>query len=165
MPDGADLLDTYADERGEAARAVGSRADVQTRLWLLGRRHQVVLRDNALRAASGLCLFDLAYVPWLADLRTKYRTDAPAGGRAAGFVPGALVPQPLRGQLDDLRHTLILVGQPDQKVRELRRWCAERLGVVLDIRTVARRGRRWCSPGGTATWTGSARTAPRCGHD
>ncbi|MET8956656.1 hypothetical protein ACWEO4_43235 [Streptomyces sp. NPDC004393] len=76
-----------------------------------------------------------------AGLRTKCRTDAPAGGRAAGFVPGALVPRPLRGQLDDPRHRLILVGQPDEEVRELRRWCAERLGVVLGLRTVARRGR------------------------
>ncbi|MFF4957321.1 FAD-dependent monooxygenase [Streptomyces sp. NPDC001222] len=135
------LLDTYAGERGEVARAVVRQADVQTRLWLLGKRHQVVLRDNALRVASGLRLFDVAYIPWLAGLRTRYRTDAPAGGRVAGFVAGALVPQPLRGQLDDLRHTLILVGRPDEEVRELRRWCAERLGVVLDVRTVARRGR------------------------
>ncbi|MGX4691122.1 FAD-dependent monooxygenase [Streptomyces sp. JNUCC 63] len=135
------LLDTYVGERGEVARAVVRQADVQTRLWLLRERHQVVLRDSVLRVASGLRLFDVAYIPWLAGLRTKYRTDAPAGGRAAGFVPGALVPQPLRGRLDDLRHTLILAGRPDEAVRELTRWCADRLDAVLDIRTVARRGR------------------------
>ncbi|MEU3840457.1 FAD-dependent monooxygenase [Streptomyces sp. NPDC028635] len=135
------LLDTYAGERGDVARAVVRQADVQTRLWLLRKRHQVVLRDNALRVASGLRLFDIAYIPWLAGLRTKYRADAAAGGKAAGFVPGALVPKPLRGRLDDLRHTLIVAGQPDDGTRELMRWCADRLDVVLDVRTVAHRGR------------------------
>ncbi|WP_256105901.1 FAD-dependent monooxygenase [Streptomyces sp. ODS05-4] len=135
------LLDTYADERGQVARAVVRQADVQTRLWLLRKRHQVVLRDSALRVASGLRLFDIAYIPWLAGLRVKYRADPRAGGRAAGFVPGALVPGPLRGRLDDLRHTLIVAGQPDEETRELTRWCADRLGAVLDVRPAAHRGR------------------------
>ncbi|MEV0220619.1 hypothetical protein [Streptomyces sp. NPDC050704] len=41
--------------------------------------HQVALRDNLLRVASGLRLFDVAYVPWLAGLRTTYRTEPSAG--------------------------------------------------------------------------------------
>lgn len=140
------LLDTYASERGEVARAVVRQADVQTRLWLLRRRHQVALRDNALRVASGLRLFDLAYIPWLAGLRTRYRTGGTRGGRAggaraAGFVPGALAPRRLRGELDDLRHTLVVTGTPDRATRELTRWCADRLDTVLDVRTVTRRGR------------------------
>lgn len=136
-----DLLDTYVSERGQVARAVVRQADVQTRLWLLRKPHQVALRDNVLRVASGLRLFDLAYIPWLAGLRTKYRTDPSAGSRAAGFVPGALVPRRLRGELDDLRHTLIVTGTPDAAVHELTRWCADRLGAVLEVRAEAGRGR------------------------
>ncbi|GGW84332.1 3-(3-hydroxyphenyl)propionate hydroxylase [Streptomyces malachitofuscus] len=135
------LLDTYVSERGEVARAVVRQADVQTRLWLLRKPHQVALRDNALRLASGLRLFDLAYIPWLAGLRTRYRTGTTGGGRAAGFVPGALAPRRLRGELDDLRHTLVVTGAPDRSARELTGWCADRLGEVLDVRTEARRGR------------------------
>ncbi|GGK77190.1 FAD-dependent monooxygenase [Streptomyces flaveus] len=140
------LLETYASERGDVARAVVRQADVQTKLWLLRKSHQVVLRDNLLRVASGLRLFDLTYIPWLAGLRTKYRTEPAAGKKTAGkktagFVPGALVPLPLRTELDDLRHTLILTGPPDESVRELTRWCADRLDAVLDIRTEARRGK------------------------
>ncbi|MFF3408999.1 FAD-dependent monooxygenase [Streptomyces sp. NPDC002742] len=129
------LLDTYVSERGDAARAVVRQADVQTKLWLLRKGHQVLLRDSLLRVASGLRLFDLAYIPWLAGLRTRYRTEPSAGKKTAGFVPGALVPQPLRGELDDLRHTLILTGSRDESARELTRWCADRLGAVLDVRT------------------------------
>ncbi|MFG2947434.1 FAD-dependent monooxygenase [Streptomyces adustus] len=135
------LLDSYASERGDVARTVVRQADVQTRLWLLRKAHQVVLRDNALRVASALRLFDLAYIPWLAGLRTKYRAEPAAGRRTAGFVPGALVPLPLRGELDDLRHTLILTGPQDESARELTRWCLDRLGAVVDVRTEARRGR------------------------
>ncbi|HET6358920.1 FAD-dependent monooxygenase [Streptomyces sp.] len=135
------LLDTYVSERGDVARAVVRQADVQTKLWLLRKSHQVVLRDNLVRIASGLRLFDLAYIPWLAGLRTKYATEPSAGRKTAGFVPGALVPLPQRNELDDLRHTLILTGEQDASVRELTRWCADRLDAVLDVRTEARRGK------------------------
>ncbi|WP_455351942.1 FAD-dependent monooxygenase [Streptomyces sp. SYSU K217416] len=135
------LLDTYVSERGDVARAVVRQADAQTKLWLLRKGHQVVLRDNLLRIASGLRLFDLAYIPWLAGLRTTYRTEPSAGRKTAGFVPGALVPLPQRNELDDLRHTLILMGTQDASVRELTRWCTDRLDAVLDVRTGARRGK------------------------
>ncbi|WP_455358805.1 FAD-dependent monooxygenase [Streptomyces sp. SYSU K21746] len=135
------LLDTYVSERGDVARAVVRQAEVQTKLWLLRKGHQVVLRDNLLRIASGLRLFDLAYIPWLAGLRTTYRTEPSAGRKTAGFVPGALVPLPQRNELDDLRHTLILMGTQDASVRELTRWCTDRLDAVLDVRTGARRGK------------------------
>ncbi|MFE2584983.1 FAD-dependent monooxygenase [Streptomyces sp. NPDC059378] len=158
------LLDSYESERGEVARTVVRQADVQTRLWLLRKAHQVVLRDNVLRVASGLRLFDLAYIPWLAGLRTKYRAEPAAGRKTAGFVPGALVPLPLRGELDDLRHTLILTGPQDESARELTRWCRDRLGAVVDIRTGARRGRTafvLARPDGHVDWIARDAAATR----
>ncbi|MBN0044351.1 FAD-dependent monooxygenase [Streptomyces actuosus] len=155
------LLDGFVSERGDVARAVVRQADVQTRLWLLRKGHQVVLRDNVLRLASGLRLFDLAYIPWLAGLRTRYRTGPTAGRRTAGFTPGALVPLPLRAELDDLRHTLIVTGAADAEMRELVRWCGERLGEVVDVRTEVRRGRSalvLARPDGHVDWI--ARDAP-----
>lgn len=138
---GERLLDSYVSERGDVARSVVRQADVQTRIWLLRKGHHVALRDNALRLASGLRLFDLAYVPWLAGLRTKYKADPGAGRKAAGFVPGALVPLPLRADLDDLRYSLIVSGRDGDAARELSQWCTDELGPVLDIRVIPRRGK------------------------
>ncbi|MFH9944544.1 FAD-dependent monooxygenase [Streptomyces murinus] len=155
------LLDSYESERGDVARTVVRQADVQTRLWLLRKTHQVLLRDNLLRVASGLRLFDLAYLPWLAGLRTKYRAEPAAGRKTAGFVPGALVPLPLREELDDLCHTLILTGPPDASTQELTRWCEERLGAVVAVRTEAHRGRTalvLARPDGHVDWV--AKNAP-----
>ncbi|MBP0458777.1 FAD-dependent monooxygenase [Streptomyces montanisoli] len=150
------LLDSYVSERGDVAKSVVRQADVQTRIWLLRKGHQVALRDNALRVASGLRLFDLAYVPWLAGLRTRYAAEPGAGRGRAGFVPGALVPLPLRSALDDLRHTL-LVSDPDAgALRSLVGWCEAELAEVVDVRVVSGLGRRvavLARPDGHVDWT------------
>jgi 2-polyprenyl-6-methoxyphenol hydroxylase-like FAD-dependent oxidoreductase len=138
---GEELLDSYADERGQVAKAVVRQADVQTRIWLLRKGYQVALRDNALRLASALRLFDLAYIPWLAGLRTKYRTAPAAGRKAGGFTPGALVPLPLRAELDDLRYTLLVSGPERPEVRALLDRCRAELRDVVDVRMLHRRGK------------------------
>ncbi|WP_051385669.1 FAD-dependent monooxygenase [Actinokineospora inagensis] len=114
---GESLLDSYADERGQAARDVVRQADKQTRLWMLTKPHQVTVRDLALRAASAARVAHVSYIPALAGLRTRY---AAAGQEANGFTPGMLVPDrsvwdvrtsrrmSLRAALPDLRHTLLL---------------------------------------------------------
>lgn len=143
----SDLLDSYAAERGQVARAVVRQAGAQTRIWLLRKGYQVALRDGLLRTASALRLFDVAYVPWLAGLRTRYRTAAWAGRKAGGFRPGALVPLPLRSELDDLRYTLLVSspgprGADSPELRELVSRCRDRLADVVDVRMLDRRGRR-----------------------
>jgi 3-(3-hydroxy-phenyl)propionate hydroxylase len=117
-----DLLDTYEPERSQVARAVVRQADVQTRAWLLQKKHHVALRDAAVRAISGLRLANLAYVPSLAGLRTVYPTGAgdTAGRRTGGITTGALLPDRmvwderrvrrigLRQALGDGRFTLLV---------------------------------------------------------
>src|SRR5262249_8880920 len=98
---GERLLASYEPERQQVTRAVLRQADLQTRAWLVRKPHHVWLRDTAVRAASATRLLNRDYVPWLAGLRTRYRSDlvdpAPRH-RAAGrspehdFVTGALVP-------------------------------------------------------------------------
>ncbi|MFJ5925408.1 FAD-dependent monooxygenase [Kitasatospora sp. NPDC092948] len=136
-----DLLDTYADERGQVARAVVKQADVQTRIWLLRKGWQVALRDNTLRLASALRLFDLAYIPWLAGLRTRYRPARGAERPLAGYRSGTMVPLPLRGELDDLRYTLLVYGQDRPEVRSLLERHREQLAEVLDIKVMGRQRR------------------------
>jgi 2-polyprenyl-6-methoxyphenol hydroxylase-like FAD-dependent oxidoreductase len=140
---GEDLLDSYPTERGQVARAVVRQAHAQTEIWLLRKGYQVALRDGLLRLASALRLFDLRYIPWLAGLRTRYRTTGQAGRGAGDFRPGALVPLPLRTELDDLRYTLLVSsGRPDgPRLRELARWCRENLADTVDVRMLDRRGR------------------------
>jgi 3-(3-hydroxy-phenyl)propionate hydroxylase len=141
-----DLLDTYAAERGQVARAVVRQADVQTRIWLLRRGYQVALRDTLLRAASALRLFDISYVPWLAGLRTRYRVPASEGRAVAGFQPGALIPLPLRSELDDLRYTL-LISRPERRgsggapFDALADLCRDRFADRVDVRVLDGHGR------------------------
>ncbi|WP_405160960.1 FAD-dependent monooxygenase [Nocardia sp. NBC_01499] len=117
----SELLDTYATERAEVARAVVRQADRQTRAWLLRKRAHVLARDVLLRAASTLRLPELIFVPALAGLRVRYRSAHGIGRRQfAGFRTGALVPDrlikdestgramTLRDALTDLRFTLLL---------------------------------------------------------
>ncbi|MFI9646579.1 FAD-dependent monooxygenase [Streptomyces sp. NPDC052040] len=177
------LLDSFERERAQTARAAIKQADIQTRVWLLNKPHHVALRDNALRLASALRLFHLDYLPWLAGQRTVYvqpgsrqRPALPAGRPwpgSGGFTEGGLVPQrriwdttssrrmPLRSALSDLRHTLLLLGDPAPGGRSARlaAWvsdqCAETVEVQV-LRTRARTLRPWmpewpASPSGPDT--------------
>lgn len=165
------LLDSFESERGQVARAAIKQADVQTRIWLLNKPHQVALRDNALRAASALRLFHLDYLPWLAGQRTVYtqpgsrrrRFALPVGRPwpgSGGFIEGGLVPRnqiwdttssrrmPLRSALSDLRYTLLLQGNgaPGGEAVRLVAWvrdqCAEAVEVQM-LQTRAGRLRPW----------------------
>ena len=146
------LLDTYQPERQAVAKSVVRQADVQTKAWLLARRHQVVLRDAAVRVASALRVPDFAFTPWLAGLRNTYPVTGPAEyTRArAGFTPGALAPDRpvwdsrahrrvgLRSTLDTMRYTLLFVGAsetPSADVRSLLDWAEQ--SDVVDVRTLA----------------------------
>ncbi|MDI9886788.1 FAD-dependent monooxygenase [Streptomyces sp. HNM0645] len=161
----ATLLDSFESERAQTARAAIKQADIQTRIWLLNKPHQVALRDNALRVASALRLFHLDYLPWLAGQRTVYtqpgsrrrRLALPAGRPwpgSGGFTEGGLVPRrqiwdiassrrmPLRSALSDLRYTLLLHGDgtPGGRSAQLAAWvrdqCAETVEVqVMQTRT------------------------------
>ncbi|WP_346538220.1 FAD-dependent monooxygenase [Micromonospora sp. DPT] len=150
-----ELLDSYAAERGQVARAVIRQAEVQTRIWLLRRRYEVAARDAALRLASGTRLFHLGYLPWLAGFRTRYGT-AMAGSRPQdGCRPGALVPArpvwdedrrrrlPLRHALDDLRYTLVVhtSGPLDRPTEGLLSWIDAQCADVVDVRVLHRRTR------------------------
>ncbi|WP_161952641.1 FAD-dependent monooxygenase [Actinoplanes sp. TFC3] len=144
------LLDTYAEERGQVARAVIRQAEIQTRIWLLRRGFQVRARDAALRLASALRLFHRAYVPWLAGLRTVYGTAMPGSVAFGAARPGGLVPDravwderrhrrlPLRAALDDLRYTVLLAipGQADVATARLLRTVRETYGELVDIRVL-----------------------------
>ncbi|MER6101771.1 FAD-dependent monooxygenase [Streptomyces sp. NPDC001832] len=177
------LLDSFERERGQTARAAIKQADVQTRIWLLNKPHHVALRDNALRVASALRLFHLDYLPWLAGQRTVYaqpgfrrRLALPAGGPwpgSGGFTEGGLVPQrriwdttssrrmPLRSALSDLRHTLLLLGDPAPGGRSARlaAWVSDQCAGTVEVqvlRTRARTLRPWtperpASPSGPDT--------------
>jgi 2-polyprenyl-6-methoxyphenol hydroxylase-like FAD-dependent oxidoreductase len=140
----AQLLDSYQPERAEVAAAVLRQADMQTKAWLLKRRHQVILRDAAMRVASALRVPEATLVPWLAGLKTVYPAGpAVVAGRYGGFTPGALVPDkpvwdtvrsrrlPLRRCLDGMAFTLILTGDAD--VREI----TERFGDLVRVRTLS----------------------------
>lgn len=145
---GDDLLDTYAAERGQVAKAVVRQADLQTKIWLLRRPYQVSLRDGLLRVASRLRLFDIGYVPWLAGLRTRYVRP---GRTIDGFKPGALAPAvpvqdavtgsrlPLRSALDDLRYTLLVSGSAGPLARSVLDWASAHCGAVVDVRKLDRR--------------------------
>lgn len=108
-----ELLDSYERERTIVARSVVRQADLQTRAWLLGRRHEIALRDAAARVASAARLFDALHVPQLAGLRTTYAAyPAPARRRRPDLArrgprPGALMPD-------------VAVRQPDGAARGLR---------------------------------------------
>ena len=144
-----ELLDSFAAERGQVARAVIRQAQVQTRIWML-RGYRAGARDLALRVASGLRLFHRAYVPWLAGLRTTYGTALGAGKARHGFRSGALVGDqavwdarrnrrlPLRAALDDLRYTLLVVstGSPDATTRALLERVNRDFGATVDLRVL-----------------------------
>ena len=115
------LLSSYEPERRGVARTVVRQADLQTRFWLLRKRHQVALRDSAFRVASALRLANLGPVPEMAGLRTVYPPlDGLRHRSAGGFVPGGLAPdwpvwneragarQPLRGALTPYGYTLLI---------------------------------------------------------
>ena len=121
---GEELLDGAEQERGQVARAIVKQADLQTRAWLLRRPYQTATRDLLLRAASAARLADLWYVPWLAGLRTVYRSaDGSRPRSAGGFTEGALAGgaqvwdargnrrAPLQEALDDQRYTLLVVTE------------------------------------------------------
>ncbi|GAA2987044.1 FAD-dependent monooxygenase [Actinokineospora diospyrosa] len=119
-----DLLHSYAEERGQAAKDVVRQAHAQTKAWMLTKPHQVALRDLALRVASATRVAHLSYVPTLAGLRARY-FSIHSGQERGGFTPGALVGDhlvwdvrtsrrtPLRAALSDLRHTLLLCDVTD----------------------------------------------------
>jgi 3-(3-hydroxy-phenyl)propionate hydroxylase len=150
------LVDTYETERGQVAHAVVRQAHAQTRIWLLRKGYQVALRDLTLRIASALRLFDIAYVPWLAGLRTTYATAQRSKRALDGFKPGALVPAtpvfdtasgrtvPLRAALTDLRYTLLVSGGIDE-VRPLLDWAAT-CADVLDVKVLDRRAGTLSAP-------------------
>ncbi|WP_063765889.1 FAD-dependent monooxygenase [Streptomyces cellulosae] len=148
----ADVLDAYEEERGQVARAVVRQAGTQTRLWMLTKPSQKLARDTAVRTASALRLQDLAYLPWLAGLRTVY-ASVPGSGRPplvrhdrmtlGALVPGATVWDdvahrriPLRSALSDLRHTLLVSGAGGvrRETLDLLEWAGRELEDVLDVR-------------------------------
>ncbi|MFF8554242.1 FAD-dependent monooxygenase [Streptomyces sp. NPDC015501] len=179
---GTALLDSFEHERAQTARAAIRQADAQTRIWLLDKPHQVALRDNALRLASALRLFHLDYLPWLAGQRTVYarpgsrrRLALPAGRPwpgSGGFTEGGLVPQrriwdatssrrtPLRSALSDLRHTLLLLGDPAPggPSARLAAWAADRCAETVEVQVLRTRA------GMLRPWT-DRRPAARSGPD
>ncbi|MEU0085179.1 FAD-dependent monooxygenase [Streptomyces sp. NPDC006274] len=176
------LLDSFERERAQTARAAIRQADTQTRIWLLNKPHQVALRDNALRVASVLRLFHLDYLPWLAGQRTVYaqpgsrrRLALPAGRPwpgSGGFTEGGLVPQrriwdatssrrtPLRSALSDLRHTLLLLGDPANGSRSARlaAWAGDQCAETVEVQVLRTRA------GTLRPWT-AERSASRSGPD
>ncbi|WP_424567757.1 FAD-dependent monooxygenase [Streptomyces sp. CH-036] len=179
---GTALLESFERERAQTARAAIRQADAQTRIWLLNRPHQVALRDNALRVASALRLFHLDYLPWLAGQRTVYaqpgsrrRLALPAGRPwpgSGGFTEGGLVPQrriwdttsarrtPLRSALSDLRHTLLLVGDPahGSPSARLAAWAGDRCAGAVEVQVLRPRA------GTLLPWT-AERSGARSGPD
>lgn len=179
---GTALLDSFEHERAQTARAAIWQADAQTRIWLLSKPHQVALRDNALRVASALRLFHLDYLPWLAGQRTVYaqpgsrrRLALPAGRPwpgSGGFTEGGLVPQrriwdatnsrrtPLRSALSDLRHTLLLLGDPAHGSRSARlaAWAGDQCAETVEVQVLRTHA------GTLRPWTAD-RSAPRSGPD
>ncbi|MEV7945413.1 FAD-dependent monooxygenase [Streptomyces rubiginosohelvolus] len=179
---GTALLESFERERAQTARAVIRQADAQTRIWLLNKPHQVALRDNALRVASALRLFHLDYLPWLAGQRTVYaqpgsrrRLALPAGRPwpgSGGFTEGGLVPQrriwdttsarraPLRSALSDLRHTLLLVGDPahGSPTARLAAWAGDRCAGAVEVQVLRTRA------GTLLPWT-AERSGERSGPD
>ncbi|PYC72359.1 monooxygenase [Streptomyces tateyamensis] len=149
---GDQLLDTAETERRQVAEAIVKQADLQTKAWMLPKRHQRTVRDLLLRAASAVRLGDYWYVPWLAGLRTVYQpADGQRPTRAAGFESGALVGDrpvwdarssrrlPLRESLSDLGHTLLVVTRGTPLSAASRRAVAalaERYGALLELRTL-----------------------------
>ncbi|MFD3817089.1 FAD-dependent monooxygenase [Streptomyces rubiginosohelvolus] len=179
---GTALLESFERERAQTARAAIRQADAQTRIWLLNKPHQVALRDNALRVASALRLFHLDYLPWLAGQRTVYaqpgsrrRLALPAGRPwpgSGGFTEGGLVPQrriwdttsarraPLRSALSDLRHTLLLVGDPahGSPTARLAAWAGDRCAGAVEVQVLRTRA------GTLLPWT-AERSGARSGPD
>jgi 3-(3-hydroxy-phenyl)propionate hydroxylase len=72
---GERLLASYEPERQQVTRAVLRPADLPTRAGLVRRPHRVWLRDTAVSAASATRLLNRDYIPWVAGLRTRYRSD------------------------------------------------------------------------------------------
>ncbi|MCW2875536.1 hypothetical protein [Actinacidiphila oryziradicis] len=68
------------------------------------------------------------------------RTVPAAGRKAGGFTPGALVPLPLRAELDDLRYTLLVSGPERPEVPTLLDRGRAELRDVVDVRVLHRRG-------------------------
>jgi 2-polyprenyl-6-methoxyphenol hydroxylase-like FAD-dependent oxidoreductase len=181
------LLDSFERERGQVARAAIKQAEVQTRIWLLNKAHQVAVRDNALRVASALRLFHLDYLPWLAGQRTVYpqpgarrrRSALPVGRPwpgSGGFIEGGLVPQreiwdtassrrtPLRPALSDLRHTLLLYGNGDvgTQAARLAGWVRDHCAEVVEVQTLDTRTdtlQRWSPERRVAAGPDKARLA------
>ncbi|MFJ3644498.1 FAD-dependent monooxygenase [Streptomyces murinus] len=176
----ATLLDSFESERAQTARAAIKQADIQTRIWLLNKPHQVALRDNALRIASALRLFHLDYLPWLAGQRTVYtqpgsrrrRFALPAGRPwpgSGGFAEGGLVPRrpiwdttssrrmPLRSALSDLRYTLLLQsdGAPCSRSAQLAAWVRDQCAETVEIQVMQTRA------GTLRPWTPERPAAPR----
>lgn len=127
---GEALLDSYQAEREQVAAAVVRQADLQTRAWLIKKRHRIWARDTAAKLASAAGVFESRYLPWLAGVRTGYRYGAVDRRRddrrpryrelVRGFTAGALLADPpvwdaardcastLRSSLSDTRYTLLV---------------------------------------------------------
>ncbi|GGZ90907.1 FAD-dependent monooxygenase [Streptomyces echinoruber] len=148
---GADesLLDSYEAERRPAAVRAVSRADAQTRLWLLRSPLARLARDTALRALSASGLLEKRLVPELAQVDPDLTGSPAVGGPAGdGIVPGRRIPDAplsalhgrqadtLHGYLAAGRHTVVVLGTSaydEAAVRAARRACAHDTTGRLDV--------------------------------
>jgi 3-(3-hydroxy-phenyl)propionate hydroxylase len=166
----------YQPERQQVTRAVLRQTDLQTRAGLVRKPLRGWLRDTAVRAASATRLFNRDYVPWLAGLRTRYRSDlvdSAARRRATGrsaehdFVPGALLPEVqvwdaaqarrvrLSAALPHLRYTLLVrTDLPGPRIPAAVAGPVNRLAElyrdVVEVRVLDSLGVLHPQPGGTA---------------
>jgi 2-polyprenyl-6-methoxyphenol hydroxylase-like FAD-dependent oxidoreductase len=173
---GERLLASYEPERQQVTRAVLRPADLPTRAGLVRRPHRVWLRDTAVSAASATRLLNRDYVPWLAGLRTRYRSDlvdpttrrrAPGRSAEPDFVPGALVPDVqvwdatglrrirLSAALPHLRHTLLVqTDLPGPRIPAAAAGPVNRLTEIyrglVEVRVLDSLGVLHRQPGGTA---------------
>ncbi|AND15236.1 FAD-dependent monooxygenase [Rathayibacter tritici] len=148
------LLGTYELERHPIAEQIVHAADQQTRLWLLTRPHQIILRDLLLRAVARTPYFSRVYLPTLAGLRYRYDSLRHRDQRSRSTA-GTLIDAldifdvsnerltSLRRALPDDTYTLLFDGNRydpnlDDVIDSARR-------VGFHLRTLDRRASRLCT--------------------
>lgn len=147
----ARLLGTYERERRPIAEEIVRAADRQTRLWLLSRQRDIVLRNALVRAAALTPYFSQVYLPTLAGLRYRYeslRVGEQAGrGTTGTLVKGQNVfdvPSgrrlPLRLALPDDTYSLLFDGGTADRRLHAAIDLARRAG--FHLRTLDRRATR-----------------------